>query len=185
MMATMQNQIVAGETLNYLATAPDYPADQGWTVTLYLNPRAGGTATSVASVASGADHLLQISSSTTGNWAAGWWAWETWASKSSERYRLEAGQLQVVAGLIGAAAGIDTRTQAQKALDDANAALAAWTPTQKRYRIGGREMEFNSSAEIIAIISHWTSAVKREQAQQAMAAGRPNPRKLQVRMGRA
>ena len=184
-MTAMQNQIVAGETLNYRAVAAGYPASAGWVVTLYLNPRAGGTATSVVGTASGDDHLLQVTAATTAGWAAGWWAWETWAAKGGERYRLEAGQLQVVAGLIGAAAGTDTRSQAERALDDAKAALAAWTPTTKRYRINGREMEFNTPADIIAVVTHWRSAVKREQAAQAMAAGRPNPRKLQVRLGRA
>jgi hypothetical protein len=184
-MSAMQNQIVAGETLNYRAVTPDYPASAGWVVTLYLNPRAGGTATSVAGVASGDDHLLQVGAGTTQNWAAGAWGWETWAAKDGERYRLEAGQLDVVPGLIGAAAGIDTRTQAEKALDDARAALAAWSPTTRRYRIGGREMEFNAPADIIAVISHWETAVKAERAAASMASGRPNPRKLHVRMGRA
>jgi len=181
----MQDTLVAGETLNFLAITTDYPASAGWVVTLYLNPRAGGTATSVTGTASGDDHLLQVSAATTAGWAPGAWAWETWAAKGSERYRLEAGQLQVQAGLIGAAAGLDTRSQAQRALDDAEAALAAWTPTTKRYRINGREMEFNAPADIIAVINHWRTAVKREQAEQAMAAGRRNPRKLQVSIGRA
>ena len=135
----MQDTLVAGETLNFLAITTDYPASAGWVVTLYLNPRAGGTATSVTGTASGDDHLLQVSAATTAGWAPGAWAWDTWAAKGSERYRLEAGQLQVQAGLIGAAAGLDTRSQAQRALDDAEAALAAWTPTTKRYRINGRE----------------------------------------------
>ena len=181
----MQDTLVAGETLNFRATTPDYPASAGWVVTLYLNPRAGGTPTSVTGTASGDDHLLQVSAATTAGWAPGAWAWETWAAKGSERYRLEAGQLQVQAGLIGAAAGLDTRSQAQRALDDAEAALAAWTPTTRRYRINGREMEFSAPADIIAVISHWRTAVKREQAEQAMAAGRRNPRKLQVSIGRA
>lgn len=181
----MQDTLVAGETLNFRATTPDYPASAGWVVTLYLNPRAGGTATSVTGTASGDDHLLQVSAATTAGWAPGAWAWETWAAKGGERYRLEAGQLQVQAGLIGAAGGLDTRSQAQRALDDAEAALAAWTPTTKRYRINGREMEFNAPADIIAVINHWRTAVKREQAEQAMAAGRRNPRKLQVSIGRA
>ena len=181
----MQDQIVAGETLNYLAVAADYPASAGWVVTLYVNPIAGGTASSVSSTASGDNHLLQVTAATTATWTDGNCNWQTWVALGAERYMLEEGVLRVRASLIGAAAGTDTRSQAQKALDDANAALAAWTPTTKRYRIGGREMEFNSPADIIAVISHWEGEVKREQAAQAMAAGRPNPRKLQVRMGRA
>jgi hypothetical protein len=184
-MAAMQNTIVAGETLNYLAITADYPASAGWAVTLYINPIAGGTASSVTSTASGDDHLLQVTAATTATWTAGECNWQTWVAKGAERYMLEEGVLRVRATLIGASAGTDTRSQAQKALDDANAALAAWTPTTKRYRIGGREMEFNSPAEIISVINHWQAAVNREQAALSMAAGRPNPRKIQVRIGRA
>jgi hypothetical protein len=184
-MAAMQDTIVAGETLNYVATAADYPASAGWVVTLEINPIAGGTVSRVSSTASGDDHLLQVSAATTAGWTVGNCSWQTWVEKAGERYVLEEGVLRVRGSLIGAAAGTDIRSQAQKALDDANAALAAWTPTQKRYRIGSREMEFNSPADIISVISHWTAAVQREQAAAAMAAGRPNPRKLQVRMGRA
>jgi hypothetical protein len=181
----MQNIIIQGETLNYIAEAGDYPAGDGWSLQLLLNPRSGGTAQSINSTASGDDHLVQVSAAATTTWATGAYGFHLWAVKGGERYTVESGQVEVRPGLVGASGGVDTRSQAQKALDDANAALAAWVPTQKRYKIAGREMEFNSPADIIAVISHWTAAVKREQAAAAMAAGRPNPRKLLVRMGRA
>jgi hypothetical protein len=184
----MPPKLVAGETLNYITeprVASTYPASAGWVVTLYLNARAAGTATTVSSTASGDDHVLEVAATVTAGWGAGWYGWEIWASLGLERYRIDDGQLQVVAGLLSAAAGADTRSLAQRALDDAEAALAAWTPTTKRYKIGEREMEFNDQGDIIALISHWRAAVTREQAAQSMAAGRPNPRKLQVRMGRA
>lgn len=181
----MQSTIVQGETFNYRAELAEYPASSGWALRLILNPRAGGTVRTVNSTADGDGHLLQEVAGITEEWAAGFYAFDLWAINAGEQYRVDKGQLEVQAGLLAAAAGVDTRSQAQKALDDANTALAAWTPTQKRYKIAGREMEFNSPADIIAIISHWTAAVKREQAAQAMAAGRPNPRKLHVRLGRA
>ena len=185
-MMAMQDQIVAGETLNYRAVAADYPASAGWVVTMYLNPRAGGTATSVSSTASGDDHLLQVSAATTAGWAAGWWAWETWAAKASERYRLEAGQLQVVAGLIGAAAGTDTRSEAQIGLDNVRSMIRGTASLGvKRYRIGGRELERYDIGELLKLESKLANDVLREQAADAMATGRPNPRKLHVRMGRA
>ena len=87
--------------------------------------------------------------------------------------------------LAALAGGADTRSQAQKALDDARAALAAWTPTTRKYTIGGRAMEFNSVAEILQLISYWDAQVRREQAAQAMAAGMKTGRKIHVRMGRA
>ena len=184
-MSAMQDEIYAGDTLNYVAKSVTYPASEGWVMTLYVNPISGGTASSVSSTAQGNDHLLQMPASTTASWTVGNCNWQIAAAKAGEKYTIDAGVIKVLASLENAAAGTDTRSQSQKALDDANAALAAWTPTTKRYKINGREMEFNGPADIIAIISHWKAAVAREQAAQAMAAGRPNPRKLQVRMGRA
>lgn len=181
----MIDSIRAGETLNHLASVADYPAGDGWVLTLYLNPRAGGTVRSVASTASGDDHLLQATAATTANWAAGKYGWQIWAALGAEKYLLEEGQLEVRTSLIAASAGTDTRTQAEIALDDAKAALAAWSPTTRRYRINGREMEFNNATEIIQVIKHWESEVRREQAAAALAAGRASGRKVYVRLGRA
>jgi hypothetical protein len=55
----------------------------------------------------------------------------------------------------------------------------------KRYSIGGRELERYSITELIQLESKLSNDVRGEQAAAAMAAGRPNPRKLHVRMGRA
>jgi hypothetical protein len=181
----LQSRLVAGETLNYRLTVADYPASAGWAMRLILNPRAGGTVITVNGTADGDEHLIQIQAGVTVNWTPGQYAWEIWAINGGEQYQVEGGQIQIVPGLIGAVAGADTRTQAQKALDDARAALAAWTPTQRRYRIAGREMEFNDSAAILRVISYWENECKREEAAQALAAGRPNPRRLLVRLGRA
>ena len=66
----------------------------------------------------------------------------------------------------------------------AEAAMATWTVTTKRYRIGEREMEFNSRAEIVPVLSYWKAQVQREQRAARMAAGLPDPRKTFVRLGR-
>lgn len=183
----LNNRIKQGVTYSWLATITDYPypATDGWSLRLVMNPRAGGSVITVNSSPSGDDHLIQISAPTTSGYAAGEYGYEIYAIKGAEQYDLEAGQLTILPGLLVASAGTDTRTQAEKALDDAKAALAAWSPTTKRYRIGGREMEFNAPADIIMLISHWENAVKAERTAAAMSAGRPNPRKVHVRMGRA
>lgn len=182
----MQDQIVAGETLNYRAIAADYPASAGWIVTLYVNPIGGGAASSVSSTADGDDHLLQVAAATTAGWTPGACTWQTWAAKGAERYMLEEGTLTVRVSLIGAPAGTDTRTPAQIGLDNVRAMIRGTAALGvKRYSIGGRDLERYSMAELIQLESKLAADVKREQAAQALAAGRPNPRKLQVRVGRA
>lgn len=84
-----------------------------------------------------------------------------------------------------ALSSFDKLAQAETALEAATAALAAWSPTTKRYRINGREMEFNSVDEILAVIGHWKSVIRTEQAALARQDGLPNPRKVLVRVGRA
>ncbi len=65
-------------------------------------------------------------------------------------------------------------TQAQTALAAAKAALAAWNPTRRRYRIGSREMEFHSAAEILQVIKYWEGEVAKEQ----IAAGTRKVRRI-------
>ena len=67
----MQSRLVAGETLNYTTSLSEYPASAGWVLTLYLNPRAGGTARTVTGTDDGSSHLLQADTATTATWAAG------------------------------------------------------------------------------------------------------------------
>lgn len=181
----MQAQLVIGETLNYTATAPQYPASDGWVLRLLLNPRAGGTVSTTDSTPSGDAHALTVSAAFTSNWTPGDYAWELWALYGTEQYRVDAGQLKVVQGLLGASAGADNRSQAESALAAAKAALAAWTPSTKSYTIGGRSMTFNSAGEIIQVISHWENEVRRERDAARMAAGLKSSRKVHVRMPRA
>jgi hypothetical protein len=74
-------------------------------------------------------------------------------------YTVETSQLSIAANPRTAAAGTDTRSQARRALDDARAAFAAWSPLQRRYRIADREREFNSPADILVVIRFWEQQV--------------------------
>lgn len=182
----MQTQLVAGETLNYSATVADYPASAGWVVTLYLNPRAGGTNRSVAGTADGDAHLLQAASGITSAWAAGTYGWEIWAELAGERYRIEAGQLEVLPSLVSAAAGTDTRSAAEIALDAVRQTIRGTaTAGVLSYAINGRELRRYSMVELIVLETKLAGDVRREQDATRMAAGLRTSRKVYVRMGRA
>ena len=183
--STMPSVLRVGQTIDYIASLADFPASDGWALRLVLNPRSGGTVITLDSSASDDDHLIQVGSATTSGWTAGDYGWEIWALGVGEQHHVESGQLTLLPSLLYAGAGTDTRTQAEVALADAKAALAAWTPTRRRYRIGDREMEFSSSAEIGAIISHWEHEVAREVNAERLRKGMKTTRKVFVRMGRA
>ena len=182
----MQSTLTAGDTLNLIISVADYPASAGWVLKYRLVPRTGtNSAISITASASGNDYLVLVAAATTAGWAADSYSWTSWVEKAGEVYSVDSGQIVIKPDPRTAAAGTDGRSQAHKALDDARAALAAWSPTRRRYRIGDREMEFNAVSEIVAMIGHWEREVQRELRAAAMEAGRGSKRgKVFVRMGR-
>lgn len=160
----MQQQLIAGDTLNFLSGTPGYPASDGWTLNYRMVPRtAGGTAITITAVAEGADHRVQVPANTTATWVADTYGWSAWVENAGgEKYTVQDGQITIKPDPRAMPVGTDTRSQARRALDDARTALAAWTPTTRRYRIGDREREFSSTGDVLKLISHLERAVEAE-----------------------
>jgi hypothetical protein len=165
-----QQELVAGDSLNFLTAGGAYPASSGWMLKYRLVPRTVGNGVQeLTATAEGNDHRIAVAASSTTGWAADNYTWTSWVEKSGEVYTLEQGQLTVKQNPRTAGAGYDGRSQARKALDDARAAFAAWSPVKRRYKIGEREMEFNSTAEIIKLITWWEQQVMAEDLQAGRA----------------
>ena len=80
--------------------------------------------------------------------------------------------------------GFDSRSLAERALADAELALANLTSSGKRmreYSIGSRSAKYYTAAELIAAISYWKILVRNEQHAKSIANGLGNPSNLQVR----
>lgn len=182
---TIPTSITAGDTYSQRVDLAEYPASAGWVLKERLIPRAGGPVVEITGTADGDTHVLAAAAAATAAWVPGDYGVARWAEKAGESHVVEQGQTAIAPDPRTMLGATDTRSQAEIALAAAKAARDAWNPTQRRYRIGDREMEFNSPGAIAEHISKLEAEVKREQAAQAMAAGRPNPRKLLVRMGRA
>ena len=182
----MLQELIVGDTLNFLTQVPDYPATAAWVLKFRLVPRTvGGTAIAITAIAEGEDFRVTVAAATTTAWGVDDYTWTSWVEKGAEVYSVDSGQIAIKTNPRTAAAGYDGRSVAAKALDQARAALAAWTPTTRRYRIGDRELEFSSKADIVGLISYWTTEVAREQRREALAKGMPDPSKAFVRVLRA
>lgn len=157
--------VTAGDTYSQLVPLAAYPASAGWVLKARFTARsAGGAAIDITGSAEGDDHRLTVAAATTANWVAGSYSAVLWVERAGESYTVGQYQLSITPNLRTVAVGTDTRSQAQRALDDARAAFAAWRPTLRKYRILDREREFNSAAEILKVISYWEREVEREMA---------------------
>jgi len=180
-MTELLDPILAGDTLSVLVAVPGYPASEGWTLTYSL--RGAGRIDLVA-VAEGDDYRLQATAAVTAAWLPGQYAYTATVAKDDDRYTVATGATTVTADLTQAQEGYDPRTVAEKALADAEAALAAYNASRgmvKKYSIGARSMEFNTSSEILEVISYWRLRVANEQTRASIAQGLGNPRNLKVR----
>lgn len=115
---------------------------------------------------------------------AGEYSWQAVIETTGERITVGSGQLTVLPNLADAVLGFDGRTLAEKALADAEKALANYRENGgkiKSYTIGMRAMTFADSAQILQEINYWKSRVSHEKAQQRVKNGLGNPRNTQVR----
>lgn len=184
-------KIVAGDTLDFNVSVPDYPASDGWTLKYAFTARfttpTQATITLTASTASdGETYDVQAGPATTANWASGLYTWARWVEKAGARQTLdESGQLEVRPDPSTSAQGFDSRSTARKAVEELETALATFNSTSgrvKSYTIAGRSMEFETSAEILRMLSFWQQRVRQEEAELRLAKGlQGSPTRIQAR----
>lgn len=180
---TLPTTHTAGDTFTHTASLAAYPASSAWVGKLRLVPRAaGGAAIELTATASGDDHTFTASAATTTNWPAGDYTLVQWVEKAGEVRTTETGQLTVAANPRTIAVGTDTRSIARRTLADLIAARSTWATTQgrtRRYKIGDREREFASAAELSQEIAFWQGQLAVEDNASRLAQGlRPKNRIL-------
>lgn len=170
----MIDQLTAGDTLNFLTAAGDYPATSGWSLVYKLLPRtAGPSVITITSTAEGSDHRVTVANTVTATWAAGYYSWACYATKSGERQTLQTGNTQIIADP-GVSTSLDVRSSAAIALQAADDALTAYGAKAylQAYEINGRSQRFQDPSAFLAWRSKLQSEVRKEQNAAAIAAGR-------------
>ena len=178
---TMQTSLTAGDTLSFTTLLPDYPASAGWSMVYKLIPRTAGTVISITSTASGDDHLVQVGSSTTANWAAGNYSWVGYAVKSGERYTLESGTITINADP-ATAATLDTRSHARKTTEALEAWIESRDPAVAKYEIAGRKMEYIPIGDLLKMRQRYKAELAAEENAARLANGEGIGRKIQFRI---
>jgi hypothetical protein len=179
-----QNEVVAGDSLNFTVAGGAYPASAGWVLTYRLVPRAVGAEINFNATASGDDFVVALDAAATENWAAGAYTWWQRVEKAGEKYTLGQGQLTVRPNPATLTGGFDGRSEAVKALEEAKAARASWITSGGRiasYQIAGRTMTYKSAIEIDREIRFWEGEVARHQQAERIAAGLPTGGRFYVR----
>lgn len=168
-MGYLTNKIVAGFTLEFSTTAPDYPASEGWVLKYRLAPRAAGTLINLTAVADGDGFLVQVSAATTATWAPGSYTYEAYVEKGSEAYPLERGPVEIGAAL---AAGQDNRLHVEKVIDAIEAVIENRATTdQEEMSINGRSIKRTPIEQLIVLRNKYRSELQSMKAAEKLANG--------------
>lgn len=182
----MQSQITAGDTLNPLVSLADYPASAGWVLSYRLTPRSAGTAYTFSATAADDAYQLDVPAATTAGWAAGQYTLSAWVtSGSGERHTVpsEGGQVTVWPNPATLAAGTDTRSYAEIALDNINALLRGKALTgNQRYDINGRRWDSYPLPELLLLQARFKADVDAERVAAGLAPRSNGIRRILVRM---
>jgi hypothetical protein len=134
----MPARFEAGTTLKLRRSFGDYPASDGWSMSLLL--RGAGTL-DVAATADGTDFLVILSATATAGLAAGTYRWTERVSKAGEVYTAASGTVDVTLDMGAAGAG-EGQTHAERTLALIEAAIEGRIPQgMESYTVGGRQVQ--------------------------------------------
>lgn len=172
--------VTAGDTVSWLKSLAAYPASAGW-VLAYTLINSANKYTATAS-ASGADHLVSVSAATTAAWVAGTYSWQATVTNGAERYTVGTGRM-VVAPNMAAAATLDTRSSARKALEAVDALLEQYGAKAylQGFEIAGRRQQFHNPGEFLKFRDRLKAEVAREDNAARIRAGLAPKNKIAVR----
>lgn len=172
--------ITAGDSYTWQQSLDDYPASP-WTLKYRLINAAGKI--DITATASGADHLVTLTPTTTAAYPEGDYTWTKWVEKTGYRITLATGTVTVKPN-IAALTTLDARSDAAVIVDQLTAAYKTYTASQghvAEYEIAGRRMKFRGSAEILDQLNHWKSVLASEKRAERIAAGLGGGNKYLVR----
>lgn len=175
---TEPTQATAGDTVSWLIALPDYPASAGWALSYALLVPSGVVA--ISSVASGDDHLVEVTAATTAAWPAGSFSWQGYVTHATlGRKTVRSGLLTILPNF---ATATDGSTMARKLLTAIEAVLQGSADlSQKTIEINGKRIDRHSITELFTVRSRLQQEVQQEEAAARIAAGLGSGNRILVR----
>lgn len=168
--------LIAGDSLRLAIAVGKYNQADGWSVALVLQPLAGGSPATVAAIVADNEWLMVLSSAASAQLAPGKVQYLIAATKDGNRSTIDHGQIVVLPD--PAAANVDQRSYAQRALDAIDAVLERRASAEEMEFTfaDGRAVKMFSPVDLLTLRKHYARLVSRENSK-----GR-GPRRVLMRL---
>jgi len=175
-LSAVPAQLVAGDSLKLsLATlASEYPAADGYTLSLIFVPVSGGIVAEVDATGGADSWTIAVAGAVTATWATGDMRWSVKVEKDGDRATVDAGVMLVLPDPTSSA---DTRSHARKVLDSLNAAIEgrASATDLENTLADGRQIKRLSHAELWSMRKSYAGLVAAEDRKAGRSSG---PRRI-------
>ena len=185
----MIEELIAGDTLDFLDDVPEYPPADGWALKYYLAARFTTPVQAlitINAITEGTRYRVQAAAGVTIGWAPGAYTWKRRVEKAGPiNQSVGEGQIVIKTAPTLMTQGYDGRSDARRRLDELDAAIEALSSgAVKQYTIGNRSMTKQDLPDLITWRDRLAAQVASEDAAAAMASGAPNPRNVGIRFSR-
>lgn len=157
-------------------------ASAGWALTYALVK--SGTRIQITASASGDDHLVTLAATTTAGYTVGVYQWQAYVTKTTERYLVDSGTIEILANFAAATSGYDGRSHARKVLDALKAKIESRaTKDQEQMLVGGQVVGQMPIHRLLEFYDRFKAEVASEEAAERVANGMGSGRNIYVRFG--
>ncbi len=148
----------AGDTLKWDVSIPDYPADDGWTLTYEVKSKTSSISTITAS-ADGEAYTVTVGAATSSGYSPGEYQYAAYVTKSGERFTVDTGRIKILKDFEDAG-NYDGRDHAEVVLDAIEAVLETRaTKDQESYSIAGRSLSRTPIEDLLALRDRYKAEV--------------------------
>lgn len=148
-------------------------ASAGWALSYALVK--SGTRIAINAATHETDNfLVTLAAATTVNYAAGVYQWQAYVTKTTERYLIDSGTIEILPNFAGtvATSGYDARSYVKQVLDALEAKLLRRaTKDQESMPVGGMEIRLIPMTELVRLRDKFLRAYEDEQAAERVANG--------------
>lgn len=156
------------------------PASDGWALTYAAARR--GLLIKITAAASGDDHLVTLAAATTAAYKAGIYDWQAYITKSSERYMVGTGTIEIFENLAAATTGHDGRSHVKKVLDALEDRLVGRADNQQSdILLGGQTIGMMPIQQVLAWRDKYRMYYEQEQRAEAVKKGLGHSGNIYVR----
>jgi len=153
---------IQGNSVSWKKSLSDFPATS-WTLKYFLVNAVNQI--TIAASASGTDHLVEISPTTSAAYLEGDYSYHEIIEKSdnSERYKLSGGEVSILPNFESQSSGYDARSWVKQTLDAIRAVITKKVPHDRaNYSVHGRQLSAYSWQEILDLEKEFQARYNRE-----------------------